>query len=243
VYERGRWVRSIPLPPEVAHIKELCLSGDFLFCYGFFEGAPVNGGLGRIALKTDTFTMVDLESQVPGFRPPYSLRAAPGGVMVERVGPDLPEKAPVVAALDAAGSVKGTYSERAAFGGDFVWWVRQPRQLTEQLAIYKLTSEGREGEPVEVPGTPGAMGFYIDWDDTRVVVLTKPRELFDQKAYYINVYDTVKGCWQPHLVSVTVENEIPPSFSTGDMLQYVNGVLYEMAYTTDGVIIYQYVLR
>ncbi|MCL6450577.1 MAG: hypothetical protein K6T75_04690, partial [Acetobacteraceae bacterium] len=25
VYERGRWVRSIPLPPEVAHIKELCL--------------------------------------------------------------------------------------------------------------------------------------------------------------------------------------------------------------------------
>lgn len=243
VYEDGRWAESLPLPAEVQHVKEMCLSSGSLFLYGFFDGAPPDGGLGIMDLKTGSFSAIDLGSLVPGFSPPYSLRVGPGGVTVRRMGPDLDlQQAHVVAALDAGGQVVRTYPEKAAFGGDFIWCGREPRELSEQLKIYKRTGNGKDGALIEVPGTPGAMGIYINWDDSRAVVLTKPRELFGQKAFYINVYDTVKGSWQPHLVSVTVDNEIPPSFSTGEMLQYVDGVLYQMAYTTDGVVIYQYVL-
>lgn len=243
VYEGGQWVKSIPLPLEVQHVKELRLCSDSLFLYGFFDGAPADGGLRMVDLKTGRFSATDLGSIVPGFTPPYGLRVLPEGLTVRRTGPDLdPQKAYIVAVLDATGRVVRAYSERAAFGGDFIWCGREPTELAEQLKIYKRTNRGVDGAPIDVPGTPGAMGIYINWDDSRVVVLTKPRELFGQKGYYINVYDSVKGSWQPHLVSVAVENEIPPSFSTGDMLQYANAVLYEMAYTTDGVVIYQYVL-
>jgi len=243
VYEGGRWVKSLPLPAEVQHVKEMCPFSGSLFLYGFFDGAPPDGGLGMMDLKTGSFCAVDLGNLVPGFSPPYSLRVVPGGVTVRRMGPDLDlQNAHVVAALDARGQVVGTYPEEAAFGGDFIWCGREPGELGEQLKIYRRSSDGKDGALIDVPGTPGAMGIYINWDNSRVVVLTKPRELFGQKGYYVNVYDSARGSWHPHVVSVTAENEIPPSFSTGDMLQYRNGVLYEMAYTTDGVVIYQYVL-
>jgi len=238
VYEGQEHITSIPLPEGMAHIKQMRPVDGVLYCC--FERSPAPGGLARIDLQVGAVELLDPASQVPGFSPPYALRTTAQGVAVRRCGPGLEPGGPtaLVATFDREGKVVATSNQPAAAGDSGTWAVRPgPQPGSSVLVRYRGNGSGERR--LELPERIDSRPVFLDWDDQHIVLVTKPPELVGQTAFYIDTYNLTQDSWARRLVTIT-DTEIPPSFSTGDMLQFADGTLYEMAFLEQGFVIRAY---